>query len=316
MTGLAAREHAALRERGEAVALLYAAEYGIYGRLGYAPGTRQVEYTIDARATRFRGEPAGSVEIVPAAPATRDACAAVFDEWRLRQAGEIKRRETSWDRAFGLREEPWGERWNGFAALHRDPSGTVDGYVRWKAEPKWERSLPMGVVEVNELHALTDTGDDDLLRFLLDLDLLATVRLPDRRESERFPWLLTNARATRVTDWSDGLWVRLFDVPRALEARSYERSGSVVLEVVDDPMWGGTSRLLLEAGPDGATCRPTDRAADLTVPVAAMSGAYLGGTRLAHIALSTGYDEHRPGALHQADDLLRTADLPWCTTHF
>jgi predicted acetyltransferase len=316
MTGLAAREHGALRERGEAAALLYAAEYGIYGRLGYAPGTRQVEYTIDARATRFRGEPVGTVELVPAAPAVRDACAVVFDEWRLRQPGEIRRRETSWDRAFGLREEPWGERWKGFVALHRDASGVVDGYVRWKAEPKWERSLPMGVVEVNELHALTDTGDDDLLRFLLGLDLLATVRLPDRRESERFPWLLTNARATRVTDWSDGLWVRLFDVPRALEARSYERSGSVVLEVVDDPMWGGTSRLLLEAGPDGATCRPTDRAADLTVPVAALSGAYLGGTRLAHIALSTGYDEHRPGALHQADDLLRTADLPWCTTHF
>ncbi len=225
MTALAAREHAALRERGEPVALLYAAEYGIYGRLGYAPATRQVEYTIDARATRLRGEPGGSagepdgshgepegshgelggaVELVPAAPASRDASAAVFDAWRLRQPGEIRRRDSTWDRAFGLRDEPWGERWNGFVALHRAPSGAVDGYVRWKADPKWQQGLPMGVVEVNELHALTDTAEDDLLRFVLDLDLLATVRLPDRRESERFPWLLTNARAARVTDWVDG----------------------------------------------------------------------------------------------------------------
>ena len=316
MTGLAAREHGALRDRGEAVALLYAAEYGIYGRLGYAPGTRQVEYTVDARATRLRGDLAGTVELVPAAPASRDASRAVFDAWRLGQPGEIARPEPTWDRAFGLRDTPWGERWRGFVALHRDRSGVIDGYVRWKAEPKWQQNQPMGVVEVNELHALTDTAHDDLMRFLLDLDLLATVRLPDRRESERFPWLLTNARAARVTDWMDGLWVRVFDVPRALEARRYERTGSVVLEVVDDPMWGGTSRLLLDAGPEGSTCRPTKRSPDLTLPVAALSGAYLGGTRLAHIALTAGCDEHRPGALGAADALFRTADPPWCTTHF
>ncbi len=95
MTGLAAREHGALRERGEAVALLYAAEYGIYGRLGYAPGTRQVDYAVDTRATGFLGEPAGTVELAPVNAATRDAAAAVYEAWRLRQPGELRRRDTS-----------------------------------------------------------------------------------------------------------------------------------------------------------------------------------------------------------------------------
>ena len=117
-------------------------------------------------------------------------------------------------------------------------------------------------------------------------------------------------------DGVDGLWVRLFDVPRALEARTYEREGSLVLEVVDDEAWGGTRRLLLDAGPDGATCRPTDRSPDLTLPVAALGGAYLGGTRLRDLVVATGADEHRPGALAEADALLRTADEPWCSTFF
>ena len=110
--------------------------------------------------------------------------------------------------------------------------------------------------------------------------------------------------------------MRIFDVPAALEARTYERPASLVLEVVDDDMWGGRRRWRLEAGPDGAACRPSDADADLTLPIAALGGAYLGGTRLRDIVRVTGADEHRPGALAEADTLLRTADEPWCSTFF
>ena len=171
-------------------------------------------------------------------------------------------------------------------------------------------------MEVQELQALTPGAYAGLVRFLLELDLVATVKLEGRRESEPVRWLLTNARAAQQTDAGDALWVRLFDVPRALEARTYERSGSLVLEVVDDDAWGGTRRLLLDATPEGATCRPTDRSPDLTLPVAALGGAYLGGTRLRDLVLASGADEHRPGALAEADALLRTADEPWCSTFF
>ena len=173
-----------------------------------------------------------------------------------------------------------------------------------------------GRVAVQELHALTPDAYAGLVQFLLELDLVATVKLEGRREDEPVRWLLTNARAAQQADAGDALWVRLFDVPRALEARAYERAGSLVLEVVDDAAWGGTRSLLLDASPEGATCRPTDRSPDLTLPVAALSGAYLGGTRLRDLALATGADEHRPGALAEADSLLRTADEPWCSTFF
>src|SRR3972149_11165133 len=38
LRAMIAAEHAAVRERGEAVGVLYAAEYPIYGRFGYGPG--------------------------------------------------------------------------------------------------------------------------------------------------------------------------------------------------------------------------------------------------------------------------------------
>jgi predicted acetyltransferase len=110
--------------------------------------------------------------------------------------------------------------------------------------------------------------------------------------------------------------VRLFDLPRALEARTYESAALLVLEVVDGEAPGGRSRIALDASPDGATCRPSDRSPDLTVPVAALGAAYLGGSRLRDAVVATGVDEHANGALARADALFRAADEPWCSTFF
>jgi predicted acetyltransferase len=316
LTGMAAKEHAALRERGEAMGLLYASEYPIYGRFGYAPGTRWADWTIDARAAGVRGSAAGSIDVLTPDHAAMRTVMAVFDRWRRRQAGEIRRRDEGWELRLGLRQEPWGDGWKGWLLLHRDEAGEVDGYARYKASPKWENGAPAGELEAQELVALTDAAYADLVRFLLEIDLVSTVKLAGRRESERARWLLANGRAARLTATGDGLWVRLFDVPRALEARTYDRTARLALEVVDDVAWGGTRRYLLDASPDGATCRPTDASPDLVLPVAALGGAYLGGTRLRDIVLATGADEHRPGALAEADALLRTADEPWCSTFF
>ena len=316
LTGMAAKAHAAIRARGEAMALLYASEYPIYGRFGYAPGTRWADWTVDARAAGAARPAAGAIAVLSADHEVKRTVMAVFDAWRRRQAGEIRRREEGWDVRLGLRDEPWGERWKGWILLHRDETGEVDGYARYKAEPKWENGASAGEIEVRELVALTDAAYGDLVRFLLEMDLVATVKLVARRETERVRWLLPNARAARVTATGDALWVRLFDVPRALEARTYERTGRLVLEVVDEDAWGGTRRYLLDAAAEGATCRPTDASPDLTLPVAALGGAYLGGTRLRDLVLALGADEHRPGALAEADALLRTADEPWCSTFF
>jgi predicted acetyltransferase len=146
------------------------------------------------------------------------------------------------------------------------------------------------------------------------VDLVATVTARPH-PSDRLPWLLTNARAAIVSEVSDGMWVRLFDIPRALAARTYEREDELVLEVIDAEA-GSPVRVVLDATADGATCTPSDRSPDLTVPVAALGAAYLGGTRLRDVTLSTGVDEHTLGALARADALLRTADEPWCSTFF
>lgn len=313
---LVAAEHAAARARGEVVALLHASEYAIYGRFGYGPAVPEATWTLDARSADFRTAAPSRVELVTPSEETRDIARGVFERWRLTTPSEIRRRDFTWDHTLGLREEPWGERWKGFLALHRDPGGSVDGYTRYRAEEKWEERQPRNRLVVDELHALNDEAYAALWRYVAEIDLVASVKAERRSPSERLPWLLTNARAAAVSDVGDGMWARLLDIPRALEARRYERDGRLVLRVDDPELPEGRATLSLEVADGAATCRPTDDAPDLTLPVEALGAAYLGGAPLHRLAPPLGAREHRAGALREADGLFRTADLPWCSTFF
>ena len=309
-------EHGAIRERGEAVGLLYASEYPIYGRFGYGPGCREAIWTLDTRGAGFHHAPTGRVELVKADMDAVAAMKGVFEAWRMRQPGEIWRRDVRWEYDLGLRESAWGATWKGFLVLHRDPADAVDGYARYHVDEKWEHRQPRNVVVVDDFHALTEDAHASIWRFLSEIDWAATVKAERRSPAERLPWLLTNARAVEISELGDGMWIRLFDVPRALEARTYDREDGLVLEVIDPGAPGGRTRLRIDAGPAGATCRETDRSADLTLDVAALGAAYLGGVSLGDAVAASGVDEHRRGALAQADALLRTHVEPWSSTFF
>jgi predicted acetyltransferase len=316
LRSMLAAEHRAIRNRGEAVGLLYASEYPIYGRFGYGLGTLQATWTLDTLAGAFQGDSPGRVELAPPTDGSRDEICAVFERHRAGQPGEIRRRPWSWDFELGLREEPWGQTWKGFLALHRDGKGVVDGYARYRAEENWVQRQPRNALKLDELHALTGDAYHDLWRFLAEIDWVATIKAERRRSTERLPWLLTNGRAASVSDVGDGLWVRLFDVPRALETRSYERDGRLVVVIVDSEATGGRSRFALDVEGGRARCRVTRRSPDLTIDVAALGAAYLGGTRLRDAVLGSGADEHRADALAEADALLRSPEEPWCSTFF
>src|SRR5262249_6527566 len=126
------RTHRDARERGEAVALLYAAEYPIYGRFGYGAACRIATWILSSRETAFTGTASGSMEFVSAADAVAPL-REVYEQWRCRRTGEIRRLDYRWEFELGLREQSRGPAWRGRVALHRNDNGVVDGYVRYTA---------------------------------------------------------------------------------------------------------------------------------------------------------------------------------------
>jgi predicted acetyltransferase len=265
-----------------------------------------------------RAGSAGSIEIVSPA-AAREILPDIYQRRRLGQPGEIGRDGHRWDFELGLVEWPGRPRWRGSIAIHRDVSGQADGYARYHGQEQWEEGIPDNILLLDELLATNLEAELALWRYLCAMDLTATIRADTRRPRELFPWYLEDARAARASNLGEMLWLRPIDLPRLLSNRAYDRDAAVTIEVVDsvgDEQGPAAGRFRLDASPDGATCRRTDGAPDLTLDAAAIGAALLGGTRLVDATRARGVDESKAGSLAVLDALLRTADDPWCTTWF
>jgi predicted acetyltransferase len=308
-------ELAASAERGEAAAVLIAAEWPIYGRFGYGPATEHQTVRLDATAARMRQRPAGTVEFATPHDA-RAAAREVYERHRAARPGEIGRTDRAMDIQFGLIRFPsWPEIKKAFTVIARDGAGTPVGVARYTVEEKDAHRRPAGEISVDQFISDGPLGSALLWWHFANLDLVGTVVAEDRPPDEVLPLLLVDARHARAEDRFDFLWVRPLDVPAMLSTRDYLTTGTVVLEVVDKAGFAA-GRYALDAAATGATCERTDAPADLTLDVATLGSAYLGGYQLRTLGAAGLVEEHSPGALARADALFTSPVTPWCSTWF
>ncbi len=301
-------------ERGEPAHVLIASEYPIYGRFGYGPATQSIAWELDTTATGFAAPTAGTVEFIDNDTFRKEA-PAIFEVVRTSRPGMIARDDLNWDVRADLRRRPEDKPWQGIRVLVRDDDGVAQGWANYKVDNSWIDLRSQSKVEVTDLCAASTAAEARLWRFLVELDLVKTLKAVDRPVDDTLPWLLENARAVRKAGWADFLWVRLLDVPAALAARSYGTAGRLVLDVTD-PLGFAGGRFALDASPDGATCASTDEAADLTIPVRTLGAAFLGGMRLSTLHAAGWLDEHNAGAVARGDAILAGGVAPWCNTWF
>ncbi len=319
LTRLMADELRRAQERGDAMASLIASEYPIYGRFGFGPATWLTDFRIDTlRATRpgLPEEPrdGGRIVLADAERVLREG-PALHERVRAARHGMVTRPSVWWKRMTGvyrLTGVAWKEP---YYALYLAADGTLDGIVAYTAEEKWDGGLPACELHVNDLLAATPAAERALWHYLCSVDWVAGVKAPSRAPDDPLPLLVGDARAVVPTACADHLWLRPLDVTGMLTARAYQAEGQLVLDVRDE---GGPAqgRFLLEAGPDGASCKPTDRTADLTLPAAALGSLYLGDESAVRLASLGRLREERAGAAVRADTLLRTSRRPWCPDVF
>ncbi|PBC62952.1 GNAT family N-acetyltransferase [Streptomyces sp. Tue6028] len=320
LSRMMAADLAAAKERGDVVATLIAAEYPIYGRYGFGPATSTAQWTIDVPRTgldpRWAGpDDGGRIDLVDGED-VRKTGPELHERLRRAQPGAVSRDDRWWQANTGalvLDRSPWTEP---FYATYRSAEGEVEGLVSYEADDNWgDAKQPLNTADVNWLIAVTPRAERALWRYLCSIDWIARVKSGWRAPDDLLPHFLPDPRAARITTQSDWLWVRVLDVVRALEARTYAGSGTLVLEVTDrDGLSAG--RYALDAGPDGASCAPTTRAADLTLDVGELAALWLGDESAVRLAALGRVREEREGAASVADALLRTSRRPWCPDLF
>ncbi|MEU7034989.1 GNAT family N-acetyltransferase [Streptomyces sp. NPDC046237] len=320
LSGAMTADLATAKERGDAVATLIAAEYPIYGRYGFGPATWTTEWSVDVTRAgldpRRTGRPecGGSVELSDGAE-IRKLGPEVHRRLARVRAGVPNREARDWERGTGLgfQGEPWTEP---FYAVYRSDSGEVEGYAAYRSDDKWaDGKQPENTASVRDLIACTPAAEQALWRYLCSIDWVTTVRSGYRAPDDLLPLLLPDPRAARVVSHADMLWVRILDVPKVLEGRTYAASGSLVLELRDAGGLAG-GRYRLDASPAGAECSRTTESADLALDIAELGRLSLGDESVVRLADLGRVEELTAGAAARADVLLRAARRPWCPDIF
>jgi predicted acetyltransferase len=328
LSALMRRQLADIAERGEVIAALYCSESGIYGRYGYGVAAGNLRFTIrrgegallplDPALTA--GATAGQLRLRLAEPHEPKAdMARVHDAILPGRPGMLARDDRWWDHMLADPEYAREGSCPLRCVIVEDDAGPR-GYALYSVRPTWgEDAIPAGVLSVRELLATDPPATAAIWADLLTRDLVGEVNARMRPVDDPLLHMLADHRRARAFV-TDGLWIRLLDVPGALCQRRYAREVDVVIEVTDDMLPENTGRWRLQAGGAGdlagASCERTSAAAGVVLPVRALGAAYLGGTKLSALAAAGQVAELRAGDLAALSAAMSWDPAPWCPTTF
>ncbi len=294
---------------GAPIATLTVSESTIYGRFGFGPAALARDLTIDTRRATWTGpRPDGRVHFVTGRQLLEDGLALV-ERVRLETPGQIAYDGILWDRQLGLMigdEDAKKQRF----VRYDDTTGQMQGFASYKLT---ENPDDFTQHRLDLLHLVTATDDAyaALWRFVLEMDLVSEVKAHLRPVDEPVRWMVSDFRAVSVAEL-DHLWIRILDVPAALEARSYAAPGRLVLSV-SDPFGACDGSWALEVDTTGqATVTPTDEPADVSMTVEELAAIYLGGVSPLMLAASG----RMSGSVAQLEVMFRSPVAPFLSIWF
>ncbi|MFI5258974.1 MAG: GNAT family N-acetyltransferase [Candidatus Limnocylindrales bacterium] len=305
--------------RGEPLAALWAAEGAIYQRFGFGLATVCMNLEAESNLVGFaRDWPReGSFRLFPAGEGL-EIVTPVYGAARDQRAGFLARTPEWWTGILPLVDKDA----KGGEARRLVVYDTADGpeaYAIYKTKGEWNSRGPAGTLIVEEAIGSTPRGTREIWRYLLEVDLVRTLktwRLPSDH-----PLFMLAAEPRRLgTAVGDGLWVRIVDAGAALEGRTYgidgAGSGILTFDLRDEYCPWNAGRWQLDVSDGHARATRTDRAAELALDANDLGSLFLGGFSARALAGAGRVGELRPGALAVADALFPTAMKPWCPQEF
>jgi predicted acetyltransferase len=336
LSSMIRRQFADIRDRGEAIAALWASESGIYGRFGYGAASWHASFAFR------RGEGTMGPHAPAAGPglrlrltepeSVRAELAKIYDGMLPARPGMFARDDLWWNRVLATAHDGQVDGDTLRCLLAEDDSGPR-GYAIYSGTSRWDGPtfLPDSVLNIRETIVTDPDASAALWANLLSRDLTTEFTAAQRPVDDPLLHMLADPRRARPRI-ADGLWVRLVDLPRSLAQRRYACPVDVVIEV-SDPLLAanrGTWRLRTEATASNgagaesagsgmglaATCEPDAGPADLALDVSALGAAYLGGTRLGSLAGAGLVTERGRGALAALSAAMSWDPAPWCPQIF
>lgn len=271
---------------GVPVAVLTVSESTLYGRYGFGPAALAGALRIDTKRARWIGPaPQGRVDYVSRDRA-RDLLPELHERVRLSSPGELQMPDGHWDSIAGTSPDA-KDAGKHRAVQYTDPAGQVRGVALYSVRENHD-DFTKATATVTYLVSETPEAYAAIWRFLLQLPLVGELRASLQSVDEPVRWMIDDQRAATLTV-VDHQYVRIIDVPAALQARTFGAPGALALDVFD-PLGLAIGRWILRVDDEGVgtvtpwqDMAPADAVA-VRLGIAELSAAYLGGVSLATLA--------------------------------
>ena len=303
-----------LQRRGDLVAVLTTSQSGVPARHGFGVATRAMAIDLSpSRQSRRGDESSVGVRMVDQ-PEAKRTLPAIFEQHRRTQPGQVSRSKVFWEKWFSdpplLRIGP-SER---FVVLAGSRSGDCVGYLTYRLSYGPLRERPVDSLFVEDLIALNSEAHRAFWAYCLDFDQAAQVRAWNLTVDDPICWMPSTMRSAEVTSVRPFLYLRLIDVPAALEARRYAGGDAIVLQVDDPVLTDNAGRYLLRSDGVQASCERTDEPWDVALSVTELAAAYLGDVDFTTLARAGRARCSRADGLARLDAMFASRPAPWTVT--
>ena len=303
-------------QRGIPMATLTVSESTIYGRFGFAPAAFAANLEIDTKRAIWTGPtPDGRVNFITRSQFRIDV-AEMHERVRLDSPGQIPAWGLRWDQLAGIADDDKNKGADLRAVRYDDTDGHARGLALYRVT---ENAGDFSGHTLTALHLSHETDDAyfALWRYLLEMDLVRTLKAVHRTVDEPVVWNISDRRAASQSTW-DHLWLRILDVPASLEARMYAGEGRCVLRV-EDELGFAAGTYLLEVDASG-TARVTtgfdgDDSISVSLPITSLSAVYLGGVSASTLS-SAGLLAGTAESVATLDSVFHSARAPWLSIWF
>ncbi|MDA1075369.1 MAG: GNAT family N-acetyltransferase [Proteobacteria bacterium] len=303
-----------MRERKQPVASLWASQAAIYQRYQYAQATQLRHYTIDTVDIVFHDGNWGTGTV--ARTSITEGLDDLRDLYRSYVADGtcyLHRAQVRWSTNLFETTAADGPP---EIAIARDEDGVPVGYVIYTLRSaRVNHPSRNQEIKIRDLVWLTADAYRRLWHFIAQHDLVGRVVWTSAPIDDPAPDLFTEPRLLNCQD-KEGTWLRIVDVAGALAGRGYTQNGKLRISLPQDKMtpWNaGTWEL--DASPEGATVKPSDKNPDISLSLKSLASLFC-GMRSAHDLARAGMIEGNQQAIEGAHKVFATQAKPHCPDHF
>ena len=312
--------HQQARDRGDAVAGLWASQSLLYSRFGYGLATMREDWVIDTHNTSLSTDsPKGiSVRLVDKNKALSEI-PEIYEIFRKCQNGATDRTQGYWNYLLYEDEQTKfnksGRSGFFFAIAYKNNKPSGYAIYNFNKESGVAHEDDEGSLIVEEIISIDRESNNALWHYIFGVELVEEISFNRRGTNDPLYYMLKNPRKLK-RNIIDGLWARIIDPIKMLESRTYQESEKITINISGQNQDDIEGTYTIETDGKNTEVKKTNNNPDISMRPSELSSIYFGSVRPSEFYQAGLFDIKNHDILRKINKMFSVEQSPWCNTDF